>query len=40
MSGASAGTGAARVTQTDLLTVFGSARLSLQTPEPNATEVT
>lgn len=39
-SGARAWTRAAQVTQTDLLTLFGSARLSSQASEPNAAEVT
>lgn len=39
-SGARARTRAAHVTQTDLLTLFGSARLSSQAFEPNVAEVT
>lgn len=39
-SGATGWTRAAQVTQTDLLTLFGSARLSSQASEPNAAEVT
>lgn len=39
-SEARARTRAAQVTQTDLLTLFGSARLSSQASEPNVAEVT